>query len=103
MDSFKLAMEDAINQLDTVTDYLYKQKIKMAYTKLNGVVVVLAGLIDQLYEMNRNSQLKDFDINEIAGKLTEALNAMEAGDNVLLADILKYEIADQLRLIQNSL
>lgn len=84
-------MEQALKQLkDTLSviiDLLYQENTTPAYAQLAAVLPVLEREIAKL-DADRQQQL--------AGKLQDALAAMESGDNTLLADILQYEIAEQL-------
>ena len=68
-------MEQVINTLTTITDLLYQENIPVAYRML---YLILPGM-------------------EEAIRLLEALEAMENEDNILLADILQYEILERLR------
>jgi len=96
MDLNKLEIKRILCDIDIVTDALYRQDVKPAYEKLNPLLSGLTLLLDQIYqELNVNNAM-DFDFNHIMLKLSEALQAMEERDTVLLADILKYEIAEQL-------
>lgn len=62
---------------------LYQNKTEEGYKKVNEVI---AHLINYL---NGKPQEKVIQIN---ATLVQALNAMESGDAVLLADVLRYEI-----------
>lgn len=78
-----------IELLTQVTDLLYQENIQPAYMKLAAVLSKLELIIA---EIDNEEEQK-----EITEKLKEALSAMEAGDNTLLADILQYEILEQIK------
>ncbi len=82
-------MEQVINTLTTVTDLLYQENIPVAYRMLYLILPAMEEVIGQIQHEEIQSELKD--------KLLEALEAMENGDNILLADILQYEILERLR------
>lgn len=73
--------------LSQTIDLLYQENITPAYTRLAAVLPHLESIIAQL-DIQTQQELTD--------KLQSALAAMEDGDNTLLADILQYEILEQL-------
>lgn len=82
-------MEQVINILTTITDLLYQENIPVAYRMLYLILPEMEEAIRQIQQEEIQSELKD--------KLLEALEAMENEDNILLADILQYEILERLR------
>ncbi len=82
-------MEQVINTLTTVTDLLYQENIPVAYRMLYLILPGMEEVIGQIQQEEVQSELRD--------KLLEALEAMENEDNILLADILQYEILERLR------
>lgn len=94
---------DVIIKIEEITDLLYKQEKRLAYSKLNNAIADLSSLIDQLFQLSSQNELINFDIHSMVSKLGEALQAMQDEDNVLLADILQYEIKEQLQEICNNM
>ena len=83
-------IEEVINLTDDMCELFYQQKNEEALGKMNiflNNVVAISGA------------LSDEDGQKVLGVLTEALNAMEAKDYVLLADILKYDMIDVLKAV----
>jgi len=83
-------IEEVINLTDDMCELFYQQKNEEALGKMNiflNNVVAISG------------SLSDEDGQKVLGVLTEALNAMEAKDYVLLADILKYDMIDVLKAV----
>ncbi|MBE5938091.1 MAG: hypothetical protein E7265_08690 [Lachnospiraceae bacterium] len=81
---------EVINLTDDMCELFYQQKNEEALGKMNiflNNVVAISG------------SLSDEDGQKVLGVLTEALNAMEAKDYVLLADILKYDMIDVLKAV----
>ncbi len=103
MEDLKLKLSDIIVQIEGVTVCLYQQEVKKGYAKFNPVIASIAQAIDQLYQYKKENPEIDIEENRLLEKMTEALRAMEAGDTVLLADILQYELADYLKEIISSL
>lgn len=75
------------DMLSQVIDLLYQENITPAYAGLASVLPQMEGVIAQLSPETQQ---------EMTEKLQSALAAMEDGDNTLLADILQYEILEQL-------
>ncbi|MDF2544796.1 MAG: hypothetical protein K0S47_4514 [Herbinix sp.] len=90
MEELNVSVQRIIENFDSVCNDLYQQEQKRAYDKLN---IVLGDLTQVLNEI---SLMEGFDMNKLMNNLAEALKAMEAMDYVLLADIIKYEIIEQL-------
>lgn len=84
-----------IREIIEVTDDLYQEKLNRGYSKLNSMLGKLTELADQLYSLSREDKL-DFDEHRFLENLTRAMKAMEEKDNVLLSDILTYDIGGQL-------
>jgi type III secretory pathway component EscS len=82
-----------LENLSRVIDLLYQENIPVAYSGLIGVLPSLEQAIAQLDEKSKQ---------EMTEKLQTALAAMEEGDNTLLADILQYEVVDQLKMCMEA-
>lgn len=96
MDELKNNIRLVLTEIDKVSDYLYQQKVNKAYESLNGLLGNIMDLTDRLFSLSKAGMLQ-FDSQNLLGSLTGAMEAMEEKDSVLLADILVYEIAGQLR------
>lgn len=84
-----------IRDIIDATDDLYQEKLKQGYQKLNATLSGIMQMADELFLLSRQKQLV-FDQQRYLSSLTNAMEAMEAKDSVLLSDILVYEIAGQL-------
>ncbi len=78
-----------IDNLIKITDYLYQENIQVAYRLLYLVLPSLDQFISQIEQDEKKDILKE--------KLLQALGAMEDEDYILLADILQYEVVEQLQ------
>ena len=87
-----------LKDIAKVSDYLYQQNISKGYENLNTTLAGIMDISDKLFAMVKEGSLS-FDGQRLIGSLTGAMKAMEAKDNVLLADILVYEITGQLQEI----
>ena len=78
-----------IDNLIKITDYLYQENIQVAYRLLYLVLPSLDQFISQIEQDEKKDILKE--------KLLQALGAMEDEYYILLADILQYEVVEQLQ------
>lgn len=86
-----------LEDIETVTDLFYQDKENQGYyglalllTKLNSLIeLFLSG--KEIIEKEKQEQLLNI--------MTQAMNAMEEKDIVLLSDILQYELKEKLEEI----
>ncbi len=90
-------IENTIAVIRETTELFYQQKTKEAYAKMQDTLTCIVQVVDTLHEYKCANE--DFGLEEtrIAASLTDAMNAMEAGDTVLLADILEYDFIEYLQ------
>lgn len=88
-------IENVIGDLEIISDFLYQQKPDKGYERLNITLGQIVNIVDQLYILVQEQHL-EYDTQNLLNSLTAAMEAMEAKDEVLLADILVYEIGGEL-------
>ena len=81
-------LKQIIDIINRVTELLYQENIVPAYAQLVAVLPRLEKVITDFSEEVQQ---------ELTENLRNALEAMEDGDNTLLADILQYEVLEKLR------
>ena len=86
-----MELEQLIDNIIKITDYLYQENIQVAYRMLYLVLPSLDQFILSIEENEKKDILKE--------KLLQALGAMEEEDYILLADVLRYEVIEQLQSI----
>lgn len=86
-------LEEVIQELTQITDYLYQENIPLANRGLVFVLPKLEACIGGIEEEDTQKELRD--------KLMEALSAMEEEDYVLLADLIQYEVLEILSSYAN--
>ena len=77
-------MTQVVYVLKQITDMLYQENVSPAYKSLYLVLPYMEQAIAEMDEQERQIELRE--------RLEEALSAMEEEDNILLADIIQYEI-----------
>jgi hypothetical protein len=93
MEDLKVRVKDVIEGIELVCNDLYKQEQRKAYDKLNMVLGDLTEVVNEI------GLVEGFNLDKLMSNLAQALKAMEELDYILLSDILKYEIIEQLSTI----
>ncbi|BCN32551.1 hypothetical protein [Anaeromicropila herbilytica] len=99
MATVRKTIEDSLKLIDEITEHLYKQEVTLGYQKLNTAITTITEAINLIFEYKKINPDFELDEKKIVDTFTEALNAMEAKDIILLADILQYEITEQFNEI----
>lgn len=81
-------MTDLIEILNTITELLYQEKKNDAYGLLARCLPILSAILGEMTDIELQTELMN--------ALKEAMEAMEADDVTLLADILQYEVIEKL-------
>lgn len=87
-----------INTIEETNILFYQQKNGEAYQKLLIIIDDLLVIVDTINNgiSNHTYNLTDISLN---GILEEVIRALEEKDPVLVADILQYELTEQLKEI----
>ena len=96
MNNLQMQVSQVINEINDITELLYQQKRIDGYALLNDALGKIMNIIDSIYQLRTEREIP-FDDNRLINNLKTAMEAMENKDNVMLADILSYEIAEQLK------
>lgn len=90
----KKEIQEVNKKIDEIVELFYQQKNEEAYGKLNIALADFIYIIEMIQKQgNEKAQENAGDLNDA---LKQALEAMEQKDNILLADILKYEVMEKL-------
>ena len=97
MSAQRKVIEETICELQETLDLFYQQKSGAALKKLDVVLGKLAEAMDALFTYK--AEHDDFVLDEakLTNSLTEAMEALQAGDHVLLADLLQYDFLEYLQ------
>ena len=95
----KAILEQANEEITKVTELLYQQKDQEGYALLNKTLATIAQAIEVIFAWQHEQQMDESTQQEMVDVLTQAMQAMEQKDTVLLADILKYELLERFEVI----
>lgn len=96
-------LSDFINQLDDVAIMFYQQKTTEAYKKFAQIINLLAEIVTELFELKNVNKMLQFNENILLDRFETAVKALEAKDDILLADILYYDFIPQFQRIEEYL
>lgn len=101
MENLNELIEISITKIEEVTDLFYQHKDHEGYLRLDEIIGHLMKLAEGLKEIVEEKP--DINVQEFLDILTEAMNALEERDTVLLSDIMQYDLTDQLNSIREQL
>ncbi|MCM1178983.1 MAG: hypothetical protein NC347_01910 [Clostridium sp.] len=87
-------MADLLEVLNAITEFLYQEKKNDAYGLLARCLPILSSFLEEMTDIGLQTEIKD--------ALQEAMEAMEADDVTLLADILQYEVIERLATLEEE-
>ncbi len=103
MGELRTKIRDTIAQIDTVVEMFYQQKTQEAYLELDPVLSGMMELMEPVLAWEKEHPGAGLEPNGLTEALREALSAMEERDAILMADVLKYEVAEKLEAIAEKL
>lgn len=89
-------------KIQKISNLLYQQKRSESFVEFTELLNELSMVSEQLFILKRQGEIT-FNELDYVNTLTEAMNALESKDDVLVADILNYELTNQLEEINLQL
>lgn len=99
MSELKKQIADTINNIQEVVDLFYQQNDKDAFQKFENTILEMTKAIDNLYLYKNENTDFELDDENICKILRETMEALESGDNVLMADILQYDFIEYINTL----
>lgn len=96
MDIRKKQIELIIDKVQDVVDLFYQQNNSEAFEKFGNIIEDMTNVVDMLAAYKNEHSEFEMDETKICGILNEAMEALEAGDTVLLADIMQYDFVEYI-------
>ena len=87
---------NTIDELQKIVDLFYQQKNQEAFEKMDNALKDLENSINIIGMYQEEHADLVMDENKIYNTLKDAMDALEKGDVVLLADIFQYEFIEYL-------
>ena len=96
MEKLKKIIKDVVNEIEITTNLFYQQKNQEGFAQLEGIVYLLNNITNSISKLESEGNHVNIDIVKINQILTDAMNALENLDTILLSDILNYELKEML-------
>lgn len=103
MNQIKKNIQDVVNTIRSTTELLYQQKTVEAYATMDVTLNAVGQVVDSLHKYKQMQEGFEFDEERVVLSLTEALEALEMQDTILLADILEYDFIEYLQEVENMI
>ncbi len=103
MEKLKKIIKDVVNEIEITTNLFYQQKNQEGFAQLEGIVYLLNNITNSISKLESEGNHVNIDIVKINQILTDAMNALENLDTILLSDILNYELKEMLIDYQDSI
>ena len=103
MKDLKKEIETVINDLDSIVEMFYQQKVQEAYSELNTALGKIMEITEVVQNYTAQNSDKEINMHILLNALKETLSAMEERDVVLVADVLKYEVIEKLNDIAEQI
>lgn len=92
-----------IDGIKEIIDLFYQQKDGVALKKFEVAIGEMMSSMDALVSYKNENNGFNFDESKIMNTLTEAMNALQDGDLVLLADILQYDFLEYMQELSDQM
>lgn len=103
MEKLKEIIINIIEAIEITTNLFYQQKNQEGFTELEGIIYLLNNMTNRVSELELEGNHVNIDIIKTNQILTDAMNALENLDTILLSDILNYELKEMLIEYQGSI
>lgn len=103
MSSQKEIILNTIKDIKDTIDLFYQQKETEALEKFQLIIGEIMNSMDALFEYKNLDANFEFDEKKLTAILTDAMNALQDRDLVLLADILQYDFLEYLQEIVENM
>ncbi len=97
MDRHKEIVKKSVKEIEEVVELFYQQKLQEALNKFETAIGGMMTAIDMLFTFRAEHEDFVFDEVKITNTLKEAMEALQNGDMVLLADILQYDYLEYMQ------
>lgn len=97
------SLEIAIKRIDENTNLFYQNKKDVAYKELDETLRIIENSIDVILKYDGNIGIREDIESKIVKILYDAMKALEVRDELLLSDILQYELKEILTKIKDSI
>lgn len=96
-------LNETIQLINHTVINFYQQNLKQGYAELDKTLVSIINVMNHIYEFRINHPTMTLDESKFNETLKDAMTSIEINDYILLSDILKYDIVEQLEVIKSNI
>lgn len=97
------SIDAVIKRIDENTNLFYQNKKNNGYEELNETLRLISDVIEEILSYEQRIFGKKVSEQKLVGILSDALNALEKRDELLLSDVLQYDLKELFVQYQESL
>ena len=99
----KNIIQDSIEEIEEITELFYQEKKDEAFGRLDKAIGNMMTVIDGLFSYKAANADFELDEEKLTNILKDAMNALQDGDVVLLADILQYDYLEYMQEVVENI
>lgn len=99
----KQMIMDTLDEIRGKAELFYQQKTGEALQQFDGVLQKILAIVDAIFAYEQEHKEFELDADKLKGTLTEAMQALEEGDMVLLADIIQYDFIEYVEQLLDQM
>lgn len=103
MNNIDRIIMNTIDSIEETCVSFYQQRNDEGYLLLDNTIKLLMKVIDELYILKSKGIDVGINENELMTKLSEAMNALQIKDTILLSDIMQFEVLDLIKIVQKTI
>lgn len=92
-------IKGSILTIEKTTELFYQQKIDEGYKELNHTLIMLTDTMNHIFTYKAEGYDIGVEEDHLVQVLTEAMNALEMKDVILLSDIMQYDLKELLEKV----
>ena len=96
MDIRKKQIELILDKIQDAVDLFYQQNNVEAFEKFGNIIEDMTNAVDMLASYKNEYSEFEMDEAKICGILNEAMEALEAGETIMMADIIQYDFVEYI-------
>lgn len=96
-------VQEIVKELREIAELFYQQNDSEAFEKFDLTIDKIENLIDNLNKYYEENREIEFNKEKICSILSEAMEALESEDKILMADILQYDFVEYIEEIFNKI
>lgn len=103
MSQEKELVKETLQQIGQNMELFYQQKSSEALVEFQQVLGKMVTMVDTLFAYRDAHTDFSLDEERLKNSLTDAMNAMDDGDLILLADVIQYDFVEYVQELADNM